>query len=186
MIFSINDIILENNYYKNEVKKKKIKINYKSFILKDYLNFNNIITKLKEPEKLSVELYNMYLKNLNKYIPLLDLLDLPIENIDTFYYNYELDYDFRIKYAPHNFSEEFVLDIMEILNKLENSYKDDYNRTIIFLSFIDYYMSHYISYLKFEEFNKMLHHKIIDNYNNLYKIIGKENIDKYLYFLESK
>jgi hypothetical protein len=186
MIFSINDIITEYNYYKNEVKKHKIKINNKLFILKDYLNLNNIIIKLKQPENLSGELYNMYIKSLNKYIPLLDLLDLPIENIDVFYHHYQLDYEFRIKNAPHHFSEEFILDIMEILNKLENSYKDTFNKTILFLSFIDFYMCHYISYLKFEEFNKKLHQKIINNYDNLYKIIGKETIEKYLYFLESK
>jgi len=186
MIFSINDRITEYFYYKNEMKKKKIKINNKLFILKDYLNLNNIIIKLKHPENLSIELHKMYLKSLNKYIPLLDLLDLPIKNIDTFYHYYQLDYEFRIKNAPHHFSEEFIFDIMEILNKIENSYKDTFNKTILFLSFIDFYMCHYISYLKFEEFNKKLHLKIINNYDNLFKIIGKETIEKYLYFLESK
>ena len=185
-IFSINDIITEYYYYRNEFKKKKIKINNKFFILKDYLNLNNIIIKLKHPENLSGELHKMYLKSLNKYIPLLDLLDLPIKNIDNFYHYYHLDYEFRIKNAPHHFSEEFILDIMEILNKIENSYKDNFNRTILFICFIDFYMCHYISYLKFEEFNKKLHQKIINNYDNLFKIIGKETIEKYLHFLESK
>jgi hypothetical protein len=183
MTFSINDVITEDNYYRNEVKKIRIKIKNRNFILKDYIHLNNIITKLKHPENLSIDLQKMYIKSLNKYIPLLDLLDLPIENIEKFY-NYELDYDFKIINAPHHFSEEFILDVMEILNKLENSYKETYNRTILSISFIDFYMCHYIGYLKFESFNKKLYQKIVNNYDNYYKIIGKKTIEKYLGFLE--
>jgi hypothetical protein len=184
--FSINDIISEENYYKNEVKKIQITIKNKVLLLKDYINMNNIISKLNHPENLSKELQQIYLRTLYKYIPLLDLLDMPIGNIDEFYYKYELEYEFRIKYAPHHFSEEFILDIMDILNKLELSYKDNFNRTVLIISFIDFYMNHFVSYLKFEEFNKKLYLKIINNYDNIYKLIGKKNIDKYLYFLDAR
>jgi hypothetical protein len=184
--FSINDTISEENYYKNEVKKIKITIKNKILLLKDYINMNNIISKLNHPENLSRELQKMHIRNLHKFIPLLDLLDLPIENIDKFYHNYELNYDFKIKYAPHHFSIEFILEIMEILNKLELSFKDNFNRTVLLISFIDFYMSHFVSYLKFEEFNKKLYLKIVNNYDNIYKLIGKKNIDKYLYFLDAK
>lgn len=183
--FSINDIITEDNYYKNEVKKIKITIKNKALLLKDYINMNNIISKLNHPENLSKELQQIYLRTLHKFIPLLDLLDIPIENIDEFYYKYKLEYEIKIKYAPPHFSEEFILDIMDILNKLELSYKDNFNRTVLIISFIDFYMNHFVSYLKFEEFNKKLYLKIINNYDNIYKLIGK-NIDKYLYFLDAR
>jgi hypothetical protein len=184
MIFSINDIITETNYFKNEVKKIPIKLIPKNLIFKDYININEIIGKLKNNHLLSKDLEQKLIKDLFVFLPLLHLLELPLKDIDNFYFYYELKYDFIIKKTPSHFSEEFVLDVIDILTKLEERYKDNFNKTIILLTIIDFYMSHFIDYNKFDKFNKSLYERILSNYDNLYKIMGINNLNKIIHQLE--